>query len=145
MCRSLRHVAAQILEPALEPDFLAQDGELSPQQLNLTADGADPVFRLVGEPPHDLAGGLAQNLEAVIDPRIGPFPPGLPGIATREQQSRLGSFSSRVDVPSPEGFQPLTSYKTANNHREFMIDDKLVADLRKRFEATPARRLTRAV
>jgi len=52
----------------------------------------------------------------------------------REQQSRLGSFSSRVDVPSPEGFQPLASYKIANNYREFMTNDKLVADLRKRFE-----------
>jgi ABC-type Fe3+ transport system substrate-binding protein len=37
-----------------------------------------------------------------------------------EQQSRLGSFSSRVDV--------------ANNYREFMTNNKLVADLRKRFE-----------
>ena len=46
----------------------------------------------------------------------------------------LGSFSSRVDVPPPEGFQPLTSYKIANNYREFMTNDKLVADLRKRFE-----------
>ena len=52
----------------------------------------------------------------------------------REQQSRLGSFSSRVDVPPPEGFQPLASYKIANNYREFMTNDKLVADLRKRFE-----------
>ena len=52
----------------------------------------------------------------------------------REQQSRLGSFSSRVDVQPPEGFQPLASYKIANNYREFMTNDKLVADLRKRFE-----------
>jgi hypothetical protein len=33
----------------------------------------------------------------------------------KEQQSRLGSFSSRVDVPPPEGFQPITSRKIANN------------------------------
>src|SRR6476646_4075612 len=52
----------------------------------------------------------------------------------REQQSRLGSFSSRVDVPPPEGFQPLASYKIANNYREFMTNDKLVTDLRKRFD-----------
>jgi hypothetical protein len=38
-------------------------------------------------------------------------------------------------VPPPEGFAPLTSYKIANNYREFMTDDKLIADLRKRFEA----------
>jgi ABC-type Fe3+ transport system substrate-binding protein len=53
----------------------------------------------------------------------------------KEQQSRVGSFSSRADVPPPEGFKPLTSYKIANNYREFMTDEKLVADLRKRFEA----------
>ncbi len=53
----------------------------------------------------------------------------------KEQQSRVGSFSSRADVPPPEGFKPLTSYKIANNYREFMVDEKLVADLRKRFEA----------
>ncbi len=52
----------------------------------------------------------------------------------KEQQSRLGSFSSRVDVPAPEGFRPLASYKIANKYREFMTDDKLVSDLRKRFE-----------
>ena len=52
----------------------------------------------------------------------------------KEQQSRVGSFSSRIDVPPPEGFQPLSSYKIANNYREFMTNDKLVAELRKRFE-----------
>ena len=53
----------------------------------------------------------------------------------KEQQSRVGSFSSRADVPPPQDFKPLTSYKIANNYREFMVDEKLVADLRKRFEA----------
>ena len=53
----------------------------------------------------------------------------------REQQSRLGVFSSRADVPPPEGLQPLTSYKLANNYREFMTDTARVAELRKRFEA----------
>ena len=38
-------------------------------------------------------------------------------------------------MPPPEDFKPLTSYKIANNYREFMVDEKLVADLRKRFEA----------
>jgi ABC-type Fe3+ transport system substrate-binding protein len=52
----------------------------------------------------------------------------------KEQQSRLGTFSSRRDMPPPEGLRPLTSYKTANAFREFMIDDRLVADLRKRME-----------
>jgi len=52
----------------------------------------------------------------------------------KEQQSRVGSFSSRIDVPPPEGFQALTSYKIANNYREFMINEILVTELRKRFE-----------
>jgi ABC-type Fe3+ transport system substrate-binding protein len=52
----------------------------------------------------------------------------------KEQQAKVGSFSSRADVPPPEGFGPLTSYKTANNYREFVIDDKLIAELRKRME-----------
>jgi ABC-type Fe3+ transport system substrate-binding protein len=53
----------------------------------------------------------------------------------KEQQSRVGSFSSRADVPPPEGFKPLTSNKIANNYREFMIDEKLIDSLRKRMEA----------
>jgi ABC-type Fe3+ transport system substrate-binding protein len=52
----------------------------------------------------------------------------------KEQQGRLGTFSPRTDVPPPEGFRPLTSYKIANAYREFMLDDKLIADLRKRME-----------
>jgi ABC-type Fe3+ transport system substrate-binding protein len=53
----------------------------------------------------------------------------------KEQQAKVGSFSSRADVPPPEGFKPLTSYKIANNYREFMLDDKLIAELRKRMES----------
>jgi ABC-type Fe3+ transport system substrate-binding protein len=53
----------------------------------------------------------------------------------KEQQSRLGVFSSRADVPPPEGLQLLTSYRLANNYREFMTDMARVAELRKRFEA----------
>jgi hypothetical protein len=57
-------------------------------------------------------------------------------------RSRRASTCRRLKASSRSR---LIYYKTANNYREFMIDDKLVADLRKRFEATPARRLTRAV
>jgi ABC-type Fe3+ transport system substrate-binding protein len=52
----------------------------------------------------------------------------------KEQQSRLGTFSPRTDVPPPEGFRPLTSYKIANGFREFMLNDALIADLRARME-----------
>jgi ABC-type Fe3+ transport system substrate-binding protein len=53
---------------------------------------------------------------------------------TKDQQARLGTFSPRLDVPPPQGFKPLTSYKIANAFREFVTDDRLIADLRKRFE-----------
>ena len=53
----------------------------------------------------------------------------------KEQQARVGSFSSRARRAAAGGLRPLTSYKIANNYREFMVNAKLVADLRKRFEA----------
>ncbi len=52
----------------------------------------------------------------------------------KEQQSRLGVFSPRTDVPPPPGLKPLASYKVANGYREFVTDDKLITALRKRFE-----------
>ena len=80
-----------------------------------------PVFTLTGgifkEAPHPNAARLY-----------------LSWYLAKEQQSRLGTFSPRTDVPPPEGFRPLTSYKIANAYREFMLDDKLIADLRKRME-----------
>ena len=68
------------------------------------------------------SGGLA----APHENRAKEFMQKYPGIAV----SVTGGF----DVPPPEGFQPLASYKIANNYREFITNDKLVADLRKRFE-----------
>jgi ABC-type Fe3+ transport system substrate-binding protein len=52
----------------------------------------------------------------------------------KEQQAMVGSFSSRADVAPPEGFKPLTAYKIANAYREFMLDDRLIAELRNRME-----------
>src|SRR5258708_1062846 len=54
----------------------------------------------------------------------------------REQQSRLGSFSSRVAVPSPEGFQPPAPYKIATNYREFMTNHNLPPHLRNPFHSS---------
>jgi ABC-type Fe3+ transport system substrate-binding protein len=51
-----------------------------------------------------------------------------------EQQRRIGSFSSRRDVPPPSGLKPLFSYTVANGYRDFVTDDRLISDLRKRFE-----------
>jgi len=52
----------------------------------------------------------------------------------KEQQAKVGSFSSRADVAPPEDFKPLTSYKLANNYREFVVDENLLVALRKRME-----------
>ena len=51
------------------------------------------------------------------------------------QQSRTGVFSARDDVPPPPGFKPFSSYNAANNYVDFVSNQALLADLRKRFEA----------
>jgi len=53
----------------------------------------------------------------------------------KEQQSRIGVFSARADVPPPAGLKALSSYNTANRYREFVSDEKTLAELRKRFES----------
>jgi ABC-type Fe3+ transport system substrate-binding protein len=53
----------------------------------------------------------------------------------KEQQSRIGVFSARMDVPPPAGLKPLSSYNTADDYREFVSDEKTLTDLRKRFES----------
>jgi ABC-type Fe3+ transport system substrate-binding protein len=52
-----------------------------------------------------------------------------------EQQRRIGSFSPRADVPPPGGLKPLLSYTVANGYRDFVTNDGLLNDLRKRFAA----------
>ena len=53
----------------------------------------------------------------------------------KEQQSRVGVFSARIDVPPPAGLKPLSSYKVANGSREFVSDEAKLVELRKGFEA----------
>jgi ABC-type Fe3+ transport system substrate-binding protein len=53
----------------------------------------------------------------------------------KEQQSRLGVFSPRTDVPPPPGLKPLADYKIANGYREFVTDANQLAEQRKRFES----------
>ena len=43
------------------------------------------------------------------------------------------TFSARADVPPPEGFQPLASYKIDSGYREMLSDEGKLAELRKRF------------
>ena len=51
----------------------------------------------------------------------------------KEQQSRTGTFSPRADVPPPEGFQPLASYKIDSGYRQMLSDESKLAELKKRF------------
>ena len=52
-----------------------------------------------------------------------------------EQQKRIGSFSPRADVPPPGGLKPLFAYNVVNGYRDFVTNESLLLDLRKRFEA----------
>jgi ABC-type Fe3+ transport system substrate-binding protein len=52
----------------------------------------------------------------------------------KEQQSRIGTWSSRMDVAPPAGLKPIFDYRPANDFRRFITNEKLVKDLRKRFE-----------
>ena len=56
-------------------------------------------------------------------------------ILAPEQQRRIGTYSPRGDVPPPAGLKPLFSHNVANEYRDFVTNEPLLADLRKRFEA----------
>lgn len=90
-------------------------------EVGIPTDDPMPVFTLTGgifkDAPHPNAAKLY-----------------ITWFLAKEQQARVGSFSSRADVAPPEGFRPLTSYKIANAYREFMVDEKLITELRQRME-----------
>jgi ABC-type Fe3+ transport system substrate-binding protein len=52
----------------------------------------------------------------------------------KEQQSRIGAYSSRNDVPPPSGLMPLSGYRLANDYLKFVTNEKQLAALRQRFE-----------
>jgi ABC-type Fe3+ transport system substrate-binding protein len=51
-----------------------------------------------------------------------------------EQQSRIGTWSARRDVPAPFGLKPILDYNVANDLAEIVTDPARLAGLRKRFE-----------
>jgi ABC-type Fe3+ transport system substrate-binding protein len=53
---------------------------------------------------------------------------------SKEQQSRIGVYSSRADVPPPAGLMPLSGYRLANDYLKFVTDQKRLTALRQRFE-----------
>jgi ABC-type Fe3+ transport system substrate-binding protein len=54
---------------------------------------------------------------------------------SREQQIKTGNWSARRDVPPPTGFEPLASYRLANEYRAFVVDAPLIASLRAKYLA----------
>lgn len=54
---------------------------------------------------------------------------------SKEQQIKTENWSARDDVPPPPGMKPLSGYRLAAKYREFLVDTKLVDDLRRRFLA----------
>jgi ABC-type Fe3+ transport system substrate-binding protein len=52
----------------------------------------------------------------------------------KEQQSRIGVYSSRSDVPPPAGLMPLFGYHLANDYLKFVTNEKRLVALRQRFE-----------
>jgi len=56
-------------------------------------------------------------------------------ILQREQQSRIGTYSSRTDVPPPlPELKPLFSMNVANGYRDFVTNEAALTGLRKKFE-----------
>ena len=56
-------------------------------------------------------------------------------ILQREQQSRIGTYSSRTDVPPPlPQLKPLFSHNVANGYRDFVTNEAALTGLRKKFE-----------
>jgi ABC-type Fe3+ transport system substrate-binding protein len=53
---------------------------------------------------------------------------------SKEQQSRIGVYSSRSDVPPPEGLMPLSGYRLADGYLKFVTNEKRLVALRQRFE-----------
>jgi ABC-type Fe3+ transport system substrate-binding protein len=99
-------------------------------QLKRAGEPVEVVFSSVDESPvFTLTGGIFRDAPHPSAAKLY-----LTWFLSKEQQSRLGTFSPRVDVPPPGGLGPLTSYKIANGYREFITSAGLVADLRRRFE-----------
>jgi ABC-type Fe3+ transport system substrate-binding protein len=52
-----------------------------------------------------------------------------------EVQAKTGNWSPRSDVPAPNGWKPILSYKVVNDYRGFLTNTGQLEELRKRFEA----------
>ena len=50
------------------------------------------------------------------------------------QQIATETWSGRRDVPPPTGYKPISSYKVVTDYKEFLVDQRKITALRKRFE-----------
>jgi ABC-type Fe3+ transport system substrate-binding protein len=53
---------------------------------------------------------------------------------SKEQQSRIGVYSPRSDLPPPAGLMPLSGHRLANDYLKFVTNQKRLVTLRQRFE-----------
>ena len=53
---------------------------------------------------------------------------------SKDWQGRIGIYSSRSDVPPPQGLKMLSSYRIADGYMKFVTNEKELVRLRKRFE-----------
>jgi ABC-type Fe3+ transport system substrate-binding protein len=94
----------------------------SPVDSHFSTEDPTPIWPLMGavfkEAPHPNAGMLF--LAWLLEP---------------EQQAGTGTWSPRNDLPPPSGYQPIFSYKVANDYQGFLVNETHVVQLRKRFEA----------
>jgi ABC-type Fe3+ transport system substrate-binding protein len=94
--------------------------EGKPIRLVLSRDDPTPLFLVAGaifkDAPH------ANAAKLFLDWYLAP-----------EQQRRNGAFSARADVPPPEGWQPLSSYKLDTSFRALHSDPAKLAALKARF------------
>jgi ABC-type Fe3+ transport system substrate-binding protein len=51
----------------------------------------------------------------------------------KEQQSRIGTWSARKDVPPPFGLKPIMEYKVANDLAEIVTNENTLSELRRRY------------
>ena len=57
-----------------------------------------------------------------------------PGFCPRSGKSQTGVYSSRLDIPAPEGLPRLSDYRLEDRYLEFLTNENL-SELRRRFES----------
>ena len=56
-------------------------------------------------------------------------------LMSKDEQSKVGTFSARTDVPPPPGLKPLADYNIDAGYKAFVSDPAATEAMRKRFES----------